>query len=259
MAQKSGAKILLRIDDLDQARVNQEYLQDIFDTLNFLEIPWDEGPRDVKEFEDSWSQLQRIEIYNEAIEKLKEKELLFACTCSRQQMRGSQPCTCFEKHLPLDTENVNWRIITGDNELTIKNYHGEVTKAALPTEMHNFIIRRKDGLPSYQLASVVDDLLYRIGLVVRGEDLWASTVAQHELASALEENQFNHIAFYHHPLLMETGNKKLSKSAGATSVRYLRQQGKKPNDVYTLIATMLGSNKKINHWQQLVEITSKPL
>jgi glutamyl/glutaminyl-tRNA synthetase len=53
LAKESGAKILLRIDDLDQARVNKRYLQDIFDTLNFLEIPWHEGPRNLEEFEDS--------------------------------------------------------------------------------------------------------------------------------------------------------------------------------------------------------------
>ncbi len=60
LAKKHSAKILLRIDDLDRARANDQYLQDIFDTLNFLEIPWDEGPRNVNEFKNAYSQAHRM-------------------------------------------------------------------------------------------------------------------------------------------------------------------------------------------------------
>jgi glutamyl-tRNA synthetase len=254
LAQKSGAKVLLRIDDLDQARVNKQYVQGIFDTLYFLEIPWNEGPRNVQEFEDSWSQMSRMDIYDQAISKLCDKSLVFACTCSRQQIRNAHPCTCFDKQIPLDTENAGWRLITDSSDLEIKNYNGPSTHAILPVEMKNFIIRRKDGFPSYQLASVVDDLYYGIDLVVRGEDLWPSTIAQHELASAFAEHQFNKVAFYHHHLLTEASGDKLSKSAGSTSVRYLRENGKKPADIYTLIAAMLGINYKVKNWEQLAQI-----
>jgi glutamyl/glutaminyl-tRNA synthetase len=254
LAQKNGAKILLRIDDLDQARVNKQYVQDIFDTLNFLEIPWHEGPVNVQEFEDSWSQMRRMNMYDQAIRKLCDKGFVFACTCSRQQIQTLQPCTCFDKQIALDTENTSWRLITSNKEWQIKNYNDFAIHTVLPNEMSNFIIRRKDGLPSYQLASVIDDLYYGVDLVVRGEDLWPSTIAQHELASALGEDRFKDITFYHHSLINEASGSKLSKSAGSTAVRYLRENGKKPSDVYTLIASMLSIDDEIKNWEQLAGI-----
>jgi glutamyl-tRNA synthetase len=238
LAKKNNAKVLLRIDDLDQARANEEYMQDIFDTLNYLEIHWDVGPRNVQDFRDNWSQTHRMELYNDALSRLCNKGLVFACTCSRQQIKDSQHCTCLEKHIPLDTENAAWRLITGEKELAIRNYNGVMVQTILPPEMQNFVIRRRDGIPAYQLASVVDDLHYNIDLIVRGEDLWPSTIAQHELALALDESRFSEITFYHHPLLTEASGQKLSKSAGSTSIKYLREHGKSPSDIYTMIERM---------------------
>jgi glutamyl/glutaminyl-tRNA synthetase len=255
LAQKSGAKILLRIDGLDQPRVNKDYLQDIFDTLNFLEIPWDEGPNNMKEFEAEYSQRRRMPIYQRAIDQLIDDKLVFACTCSRKQLNVDQSCNCISRKIPVDEKNTSLRLIDDNNtELEIKDYNGQIIHAALPVDMHNFVVRRKDGLPAYQLTSVVDDLFYGVDLVVRGEDLWPSTLAQLQLASALGQNDFCDIAFYHHALLKEASGKKLSKSAGSTSVRYLRENGKTPADIYGLIGNMLGSNITVNNWQQLAEI-----
>jgi len=105
LAQKNNAKVLLRIDNLDQVRANEQYVQDIFDTLNYLEIPWDTGPGDIQDFRDNWSQVHRMQLYHAALGHLCDKGLVFACTCSRQQIKNLQPCTCLEKHIPLDTEN----------------------------------------------------------------------------------------------------------------------------------------------------------
>ena len=254
LARKNCARVLLRIDDLDQARTSDHYLQDIFDTLNYLEVPWDTGPKNTREFLNQWSQAHRMGLYNAAIGKLCDKGVVFACTCSRQQIRASHPCTCFKKQIPLDAENVNLRVMTGTKELEIKDYNGRLINAVLPAEIKNFIIRRKDGIPSYQLTSVVDDLYYNINLVVRGDDLWPSTIAQHELASLLGENGFNQITFYHHPLLVDTSGKKLSKSAGSTSIRYLRENGKTPSDIYTMIGQMIGSRGKVNSIDELIPI-----
>jgi glutamyl-tRNA synthetase len=255
LAKKHGAKILLRIDDLDQARANDQYLQDIFDTLNFLEISWDEGPRSVNDFKNAYSQVHRMALYNDTLEDLRARGRIFACTCSRQQLRGNSTCTCRDKNIPLNIKDAGWRLITNDQaELSIKDYSGHIIRAGLPPDMHNFIVRRKDGLPSYQLASVVDDLYYGVDLIVRGKDLWPSTLAQHELANTLNKSDFNAITFYHHPLLVEPDGQKLSKSDGATSVRYLRQSGKTPTDIYRMISLSLGINEEINNWQQLAEI-----
>jgi glutamyl/glutaminyl-tRNA synthetase len=255
LAQKHGAKILLRIDDLDQARANDQYLQDIFDTLNFLEIPWDEGPRSLNDFKNNFSQVHRMGLYNDALEDLRVRGRIFACTCSRQQLRGNTTCSCLDKNIPLNEKDASWRLITDDHaELNIKDHSGQIIRAALPADMHNFIVRRKDGLPSYQLASVVDDLYYSIDLIVRGQDLWPSTLAQHELERALNKSDFHDITFYHHPLLIESTGKKLSKSDGATSVKFLREEGKSRTDIYTSIAVMLGINETVTNRERLAEI-----
>lgn len=254
LARRSGAEILLRIDDLDRMRTNKQYLQDIFDTLNFLGIPWDEGPRNVKEFEQSYSQLHRMDIYHEAIDELLNKPQLFACTCTRRELDNGSTCNCFEKRIPLTTENASWRFITDDTAIEVKGYNGQMIRTALPAGMRNFILRKKDGFPAYQLTSVVDDIFYGVDLIVRGDDLWPSTLAQHQLALALGKDSFDQIAFYHHPLVVEPSGKKLSKSAGATSVRYLRESGKSPADIFALIADMAGIKEKVTNWQQLGEV-----
>ena len=75
--------ILLRIDDLDRERVAAGYVEDIFETLRFLGIPWDEGPVDVGDFERNWSQMTRLSLYAEALARLRESGVVFACSCSR--------------------------------------------------------------------------------------------------------------------------------------------------------------------------------
>lgn len=257
LARKAQARILLRIDDLDRERVSREYVQDIFDTLNFMEISWDEGPRNYEDYASAWSQMHRLEAYGKALEQLKPH--LFACDCSRTQIAavspdGSYPGTCRDKGIPLETPGVNWRLQT---EETTQIYVNGVS-ATLPRSVKDFIVRKKDGLPAYQLASVVDDMHFGIDMIVRGQDLWDSTLAQLYLASLLPDERFLSTSFYHHPLLMESAEKKLSKSDGATSIRALRLAGKKPADIYAMIAGMMGItvSAPINTFEQFVKVVS---
>ena len=253
LAKQHGAKIFLRIDDIDQTRADEKYIQDIFDTLSFLEIPWDEGPRNTEEFKDTYSQLHRLPLYSEAIKQLRNDGLLFACTCSRKQLE-KEACTCFDRKISLDTKDAAWRLRTDSSrELAIRGCNGQTVTTILPADMQNFVIRKKDGFPAYQLTSVVDDLFYGVDLIVRGQDLWSSTLAQHELVLALGKNEFRNITFYHHPLLTDELNQKLSKSAGATSVLYLRQNGKNPAQIYAMIAGLLRLDVAISNWQQLAD------
>ncbi len=255
LARKTGAKILLRIDDLDQERVNIMYVQDIFDTLTFLNIPWDEGPRDVADYKKNWSQLHRADSYKSALQQLQEQGDVFACQCSRKQIDGRiYPGTCRHLAIPLDMPNTNWRLYTDEKELNIHMLNDGIIKTKLPAEMKDFIVRKKDGFPSYQVASLLDDLYFGVDLVVRGEDLYPSTIAQHYLASVLKKDAFQHITFHHHPLLVEPGGKKLSKSAGATSIKYLREQGKTAEDVYVEIGRMLGYSEDLRSFQDFVNL-----
>jgi len=252
LARKHGAKVLLRIDDLDRARVNREYLTDIFDTLRFLEIAWDEGPQDADDFEARFSQIHRMHLYSDALEQLTAGGFVFACICSRKQLNEIGSCTCSDKQTPLSTPEASWRLRTDNaGTLQVRSYNGTVIQAQLPVEMENFVVRKKDGFPAYQLTSVIDDLFYGVDLIVRGEDLWASTLAQIQLAAVLDKQDFNDIVFYHHPLLLEKDGKKLSKSAGSTSIRYLRQEGKSAEDVFMLISDLCSLPEKAGNWQEL--------
>ncbi len=259
LAERTGAKILLRIDDLDRERVNPLYVQDIFDTLNYLEISWHEGPRNYLDYEKEWSQVHRVPVYAAALQHLRDTDSVFACSCSRAQVRNinpddSYPGTCLNKQLSFDTDHVSWRLKTDAKKLNVKILTGGIIKAQLPKTMRQFVVRRKNGYPAYQLSSVMDDVYFGVDLIVRGLDLWGSTLAQHFLAPSVRANAFTGITFYHHPLLMATGTAKLSKSAGAASVRYMRNEGKKPADIYTAIANLLGSNEPVKDKQGLLDL-----
>jgi len=274
IARRSSAEILLRIDDLDQERVQREYVEDIFETLKFMKIPWDRGPRSADEFLGHWSQVHRLPLYRAALGRLRAAGAVFGCSCSRAEVSragrdGGYPGTCRERGLELEGE-VNWRLRTeaafdggtavgagteaaagtaagtgtdgdpwtaaGPGVLLVKTYPGGVIEARLPAEMRDLVVRKKDGSPAYQLSSVVDDLYYGVDLIVRGQDLWASTLAQLYLSYPLRAEGFREVRFYHHPLLMTGDGEKLSKSAGATSIQYLRRQGLRAAEIYALIA-----------------------
>lgn len=113
------------------------------------------------------------------------------------------------------------------------------------------MLKKKDGFPAYQLTSVIDDLFYGVDLIIRGYDLWPSTLAQQMLALAIGKgDEFGKISFYHHPLIMDSSGEKLSKSAGSTSIKYLRESGKTPAEIWGLIGGMLGKTN-VTTWQQL--------
>ena len=258
LAEKYNAQILLRIDDLDRERVNKAYVQDIFDTLNFLGIPWHEGPRNYDEYGRQYSQLHRMALYRPALQQLKEAGLVFACNCSRTQVlqhsaSGIYAGTCLHKAISFDAENTCWRLhTTVEEKLAVKDLSGEIINTSLPAPMQYFVVRKKDTYPAYQLASLVDDLHFGVDMIVRGADLWDSTLAQLYLAKQLKLDAFGETAFYHHSLMMEQGEKKLSKSAGATSVQYLRKQGKTAAEIYAMVGRMAGFRELATSWKDFV-------
>ena len=245
LAKKHGAKILLRIDDLDRERYRREYVQDIFDTLDFLEIQT-QGPSSVEEFESHWTQQERMPIYQAALEQLQESRLLFSCTCTRSQIlqidpRGIYLGQCLDRRMPLDKNESAWRINTLDADfLDYIAYPATPKSALIPEEASCYIIRKKDLFPAYQLTSLLDDLHFGVDLIVRGQDLFPSTLAQLDLARILGKEEFAKTTFYHHALLKGPDQSKLSKSAGSFSIRQLRQDGKTLADLFQLLGQSLG-------------------
>ncbi len=223
IARKNAGQILLRIDDLDRERVKMEYVEDIFRVLGWLGLDWDMGPRSVDEFQQRYSQVHRMQHYRQTLDILAEQQLAFACECSRKQLKemGADliyPETCKNKEIALDTPDVAWRLNTGmPAALDLNEYNQGKQKVELPPSQQYFIVKRRDGIPAYHLASLVDDVHFKVNFVVRGLDLYDSTVAQLYLAQKLNITSFEQATFFHHPLILE-GSEKLSKSQKASSV-----------------------------------------
>ena len=260
IAKKFGAKILLRIDDMDRERVRNEYIQDIFDTLDFLELPFDLGPKNLVDFDRNFSQVNRMELYKKALQQLRESGFLYACDCSRKQLEalhavGVYTCQCRDKDLNFDKPEVTWRIITDSCPILLVNdlFEGSL-HYPFPLGLSDFVVRKKDGRPAYQLSSVIDDQFFGVDLIVRGQDLWDSSLAQLFLAEKLGLKDFCGASFYHHPLLLNGNKEKLSKSAGSTSIQYLRKAGKTKKDILRMIAEQLGWKEEVPHMHEFAEI-----
>ena len=242
LAEQHNVQILLRIDDLDRERYRAEYVQDIFDTLDYMELAYDRGPKNLKEFENQWSQIHRIELYKTGLEELKAKNLIFACDCSRKKIHemdssGYYLGHCQDRRIPLDRKEAAWRFNGLETDfVTLNSYPNQVNSTLfLPTDIAFFILRKKDNQPTYQLTSLVDDLHFGVDLIIRGQDLYSSSLAQLALAEKLSKSEFLKTTFFHHRILKGEKKKKLSKSDGATSVQWLRNSGKTPADIYRLI------------------------
>lgn len=221
--------LFLRIDDLDQARERKEYVSFIFEALRFYGIEWQAGPQNIQE-QPSYSQLGRIPLYKEAIEKLKRQAFIFPCKCSRKKIREAGLQSGCASNCAKDTEGekrrgVCWRFKTRDEKVSYTDLNGIIKELSYPKEMREFIVERKAGLAAYQIASLVDDIHFGISHIVRGNGLRPSTWAQWQLAEALSLSSFHQIQFLHHPLLMED-QQKLSKSNRSPALKLQEQERK---------------------------------
>lgn len=239
------ARIVLRIDDLDQDRFRTHYLEDIIETLDYLGLEYERAYT---------SQLPRMDLYERALFKLRENHQLFACTCSRktQTEPNSNCCSCRNKLISLDERDVIWKIdVEPPSSVQLQEFGKGQVEFTFPAEMADLPVRKKNGQPTYHLASVVDDLHFGITAIVRGMDLLPSSLAQMHLSNLLGSATFNEITFAHHPLLLDGAQKKMSKSSGATSILQMRKRGLSPNEVFTHVAKLAGSFRSIGNLEDL--------
>jgi glutamyl-tRNA synthetase len=230
-----NSRLVLRIDDLDRDRKRPEYVQDIFETLNWLGIDWDEGPVNPTDFEANWSQDARMESYTKALDILVEKDMVYACGLSRKDLQEQEPFLL--QNLPLDAPDVNWRI------------HSDMYP-----NLEGLVVRKKDGRPSYHLACIVDEVNFSINAIIRGADLEESTKAQWELANALGWTSiFENISCIHHPLLLDEEGLKLSKSADSRALKSMREEGQGPEQIVSLAARWLGLSDKVSTSAELLD------
>ena len=251
----------LRIDDLDGPRVDRASVEDIFIQLEWLGIDYHFGPSGPDDLYSRFSQQLRKDRYFYAIEVLQKEGHLFACECSRSKIRKSSnstiyPGTCRNKNLNFLKENQTWRVIVPENTfvcyITLTNNKKEID---LTTGIGDFVIRRRDGLPAYQIASLMDDIEMGVNLIVRGSDLITSTGAQLFLAKCLSDSFFPAAHFVHHMLMKNESGTKLSKSSGNHSLKFLRNKYNRPTIVYQQSAEILDLPfEDIQTLQDLIEV-----
>jgi glutamyl-tRNA synthetase len=214
LTRQAGGVLHLRIDDLDRARLRAAYLDNIFRVIDWLGIDYDYGPCGPDDFLRHYTQLLHLPEYNTVLRHLAlvgatlRPGLVRASTRSRT-MGTEEPTT-------LDAPGVAWRahVPAGTAVAFTDAWQGETT-VPLGALMPDLVVRKKDGVAAYQVASVVDDLRLGTTLIVRGLDLLPSTAAQLWLAGQLSETaNFNadRIRFCHHSLLTNAAGQKLSKS-----------------------------------------------
>jgi glutamyl/glutaminyl-tRNA synthetase len=209
LTRQAGGTLHLRIDDLDRARLRPAYLDNIFRVIDWLGIDYDHGPTGPDDFLRHHSQLLHLPAYNRVLRRLALVPGLVQAS-QRTRTGGS------DLSVPLETPGAPWRArVPASTEISfVDGWQGE-TGIPLGALMPDFVIRKKDGVAAYQVASIMDDLRLGITLIVRGLDLQPSTAAQLWLAGQLSETAaFNaaRLQFYHHQLLTNAAGQKLSKS-----------------------------------------------
>jgi glutamyl-tRNA synthetase len=243
----AGGTLILRNEDLDPQRCRPEYAADAIEDLRWLGLDWMEGP-DVGGPHTPYSQSERLPHYLAAWEKLRDAGAIYPCERSRRELRErvSAPHEEDEEAEPLYPPQwrpapgtgrdapapgeVNWRFRVPDGE-TIRFHDALAGEQAFTAgvDFGDFLIWRRDGVPAYELAVVVDDLEMRITEAVRGADLLKSTARQLLLYRALGVDAVP--GFAHCPLIRDETGKRLAKRHDALSIRSLRERGLSPAEV----------------------------
>ncbi len=222
--------LLLRIEDLDRERCRQEHLEAALVDLRWLGLDWSrEGPGP----QGAFLQSGRMDLYREAFGALRSAGRIFPCHCSRRDIRmaalapheGDEarlyPGTC--RGSRRTGGSPSWRFLVPDGEdVSFEDPNlGTVVRRA-GRDFGDFPVWRRDGIPSYQLAVVVDDFRMGITEVVRGEDLLVSTCRQILLYRALG---WEPPRFVHCPLVRDSSGRRLAKRDGSDTLLGLRQAG----------------------------------
>jgi glutamyl-tRNA synthetase len=257
VARNTGGSFVLRVEDTDAARDTQESYLRLLDDLRWLGLDWDEGP-DLGGSSAPYFQSQRLPLYEAALDRLKQRERVYPCTCTRADVARAAsaphagddgptyPGTCAGRSAAdaarLGDRPFAWRFRTpqslvGWDDLALGRK--ELDPARLGGD---FIVGRSGGGPSYQLAVVVDDALMGVNQVVRGDDLIPSTPRQILLYQALgwEPPTFGHV-----PLVIGPDGRRLAKRDQSVKLAALRDSGVDPRRLVGLLAQSCGWSSEL--------------
>jgi glutamyl/glutaminyl-tRNA synthetase len=230
-------RVLLRIEDHDRVRSRPEFEAAILEDLAWLGFVADEP---------MVRQSERGAIYETAIESLRQRGLVYACACSRNDIASANaspaselryPGTCASKGLA-ERAGLGLRIRLAPSVERFDDLLLGPQEQRPSEQCGDLLARDRDGHWTYQFAAAADDFAQGVTLVIRGDDLLASTGRQLQLARLLGRTQS--LTFLHHSLVMKTSTRKLSKSDGDTGVHELRAKGWTPHQVIHEARRMVG-------------------
>lgn len=235
-ARSQGARLILRIEDLNTPRVKAWAAQQAVDDLRWLGIEWDEGP-DVGGNSAPYTQNDRAPLYEQALKQLIEADAVYPCVCTRSDIAAAAdaphqgergliyPGTCATwrrgEAVP-EAGTFCWRFRSRNRPMEFVDQVAGLQSACPAEDLGDFPVTRKTGEAAYQLAVVVDDAAMGVTEVVRGDDLLPSTFWQLELYSAL---QLAPPTFAHVPLVLGSDGRRLAKRHGDTRLSHYRDIG----------------------------------
>ena len=276
MARQAGAKVYMRMEDLDVGRAKPESVRQAYVDLRWLGMGWDEWGNSefrIQNSELAVVQSERLRIYQAALERLWERDLIYPCTCTRAEIvaavqgaasaphegEGGEkvvryPGTCAAKQ---KTENMKhkttgevaamvegetgkkvcWRLRVRAGEVGFEDVIAGPQGFDVGAEVGDFPLTRFDGTPAYQLACVVDDHAMGIDRVIRGDDLLSSTPRQMLVYEAMG---WSPPTFAHVPLVVGTDGKRLAKRHGESRIAEFREMGVSAEKVVGWVAWRSG-------------------
>jgi glutamyl/glutaminyl-tRNA synthetase len=239
--------LIFRNEDLDPQRSRTKFAEPMVEDLRWLGIRWQEGP-DVGGPFAPYKQSLRRAFYLDAWRKLRDAGAIYPCTCSRKDLAFAAaapndgddepmyPGRCRSKvdeaaryEVPA---GVNWRFRVPDGEtIQFTDQRQGQQRYVAGGDFGDFVVWRRDDVPAYQLAVIVDDAAMQITEVVRGADLLKSTARQLLLMRAL---CLAVPAYFHCALVRDQAGVRLAKRNDALSLQVLREQGRSPYEVLSL-------------------------
>ena len=234
---ENAGTLILRNEDLDPQRSRTEFVSAMIADLQWLGIRWSEGP-DCGGPQGPYSQSERRLLYLEGWRRLRDAGFIYPCTCSRKDLAQAAIAPNDSDDEPVypgrcrgrtdgpqfsEPAGLNWRFrVLDEEEITFADLNLGPQKYLAGRDFGDFLVWRRDDVPAYQLAVVVDDAAMQITDVVRGADLLKSTARQLLLIRALE---YRTPEYFHCELVRDQSGARLAKRHDALSIRQLRESG----------------------------------
>lgn len=248
LARQQDWKIVMRIEDLDGPRIKQGAEQRVLESLAWLGLDYDSGP---------YYQANDLTPYHAALNDLAAAGKIYPCRCTRSQILAASlsaphgdeheicyPGTCrpaadsMPKSYEPGEAGTAWRYVVPPGSTEFHDQFVGPQTFDVSRTVGDFLVSTKQGLPSYQLAVVVDDARQGITQVVRGDDLLSSAARQKLLYEALDlgpQPQQLHL-----PLVLGDDGRRLAKRHGDSRLEYYRQRGVSAERVVGLLAQWCG-------------------